>query len=205
MTMRYMFMPLRRYFDFRGRSRRMEFWSFALFLFLVSLVFNLVFLAFFVGAVVDAARNYSADGFDRFGRLDSNNVEYGLQLSLPPEALLAAIGPIGIGMAIAYLIFWLLMFIPMLAVQIRRLHDSDRTGWWAILPTLLYLGGLGLLAVGFLDPQTGLMTATVSALLLMVAAVSGLIVLIFLFMEGTRGDNRFGPDPKGADVTRTFS
>jgi uncharacterized membrane protein YhaH (DUF805 family) len=32
-----------------------------------------------------------------------------------------------------------------------------------------------------------------------------LILLVFYFIEGTRGPNRFGPDPKGPDVSRTFA
>jgi uncharacterized membrane protein YhaH (DUF805 family) len=28
---------------------------------------------------------------------------------------------------------------------------------------------------------------------------------ILLFIEGTRGPNRFGPDPKGGDSAQTFS
>jgi uncharacterized membrane protein YhaH (DUF805 family) len=33
------------------------------------------------------------------------------------------------------------LFLPSLAVAVRRLHDIDRTGWWAIL----YLTGIGTL------------------------------------------------------------
>ena len=29
--------------------------------------------------------------------------------------------------------------------------------------------------------------------------------IIVLFLEGTRGPNRFGPDPKGADVQQAFN
>lgn len=48
-------------------------------------------------------------------------------------------------------------FIPLLAAGWRRMHDTDRPGWWAIVP------------------------------------IAG---LIFAFMEGTRGPNQYGPDPK---------
>jgi uncharacterized membrane protein YhaH (DUF805 family) len=42
-------------------------------------------------------------------------------------------------------------------------------------------------------------------LLAFVPFVGGLIVFIFMLLEGTRGPNRFGPDPKGPDVSRTFA
>ena len=34
--------------------------------------------------------------------------------------------------------------------------------------------------------------------------VGGLIVLVFMLLEGTKGPNRFGPDPKGAGDTSVF-
>jgi uncharacterized membrane protein YhaH (DUF805 family) len=38
------------------------------------------------------------------------------------------------------LILGLALFLPALAVQIRRLHDLDRTGWWAPLRFVPILG-----------------------------------------------------------------
>jgi len=67
--------------------------------------------------------------------------------------------------ALALGLFLLLMLLPSLAVTIRRLHDSNRSGWWWLI---------GLLPVA-----------------------GGIILLIFYFLDGTPGPNRFGPDPKG--------
>jgi hypothetical protein len=33
-----------------------------------------------------------------------------------------------------YAIFWLGALIPSIAVGVRRLHDTDRSGWWLIVP-----------------------------------------------------------------------
>ena len=62
-------------------------------------------------------------------------------------------------------LFSLAMFIPSLAVSVRRLHDTDRTGWWALLYFVPLLGFL--------------------------------VLLVFFVLDGTRGTNRFGEDPKG--------
>jgi uncharacterized membrane protein YhaH (DUF805 family) len=62
-------------------------------------------------------------------------------------------------------LFSLAMFIPSLAVSVRRLHDTDRTGWWALLYFVPLLGFL--------------------------------VLLVFFILDGTRGTNRFGEDPKG--------
>ena len=63
-------------------------------------------------------------------------------------------------------IFVLGIFLPSLAVAVRRLHDSDKRGWWLLL---------GLTGIG------------------------GLVLLIFYLLDGTRGPNRYGPDPKGRE------
>jgi hypothetical protein len=55
-------------------------------------------------------------------------------------------------------IYALAVLIPAIAVYVRRMHDSDHSGWWSLLP---------------------------------------IVNLVFACTEGTRGDNRFGPDPKG--------
>lgn len=34
------------------------------------------------------------------------------------------------------------LFIPSLAVQIRRFHDQDRSGWFALLCFIPYIGGI---------------------------------------------------------------
>lgn len=61
-------------------------------------------------------------------------------------------------------LFCLAMLIPSLAVSIRRLHDSDKSGWWLLLSFVPF---------------------------------GGFVVFIFTLLDGTPGDNRYGPDPKG--------
>lgn len=52
-------------------------------------------------------------------------------------------------------VFYLAMFIPSLAVSVRRLHDTDRSGWWALLYFLPLLGFLILLVFFVLDGTSG--------------------------------------------------
>jgi uncharacterized membrane protein YhaH (DUF805 family) len=61
-------------------------------------------------------------------------------------------------------LFCLAMLIPSLAVSIRRLHDSDKSGWWLLLSFVPF---------------------------------GGFVVFIFTLLDGTPGENRYGPDPKG--------
>jgi uncharacterized membrane protein YhaH (DUF805 family) len=43
------------------------------------------------------------------------------------------------------LVFSLVHIIPGLAVQVRRLHDTDRTGWWALIMLIPVVGFIILL------------------------------------------------------------
>ncbi|SNS17599.1 Uncharacterized membrane protein YhaH, DUF805 family [Sphingomonas laterariae] len=63
-----------------------------------------------------------------------------------------------------FLLYMLVMFVPALAVQVRRLHDLDKSGW--------------LLLLGFI-PFIGVF-----------------VLLYFMCIEGTRGPNRYGQDPR---------
>lgn len=56
------------------------------------------------------------------------------------------------------------LLLPALGVIVRRLHDTDRSGWWILISLIPIIGPI--------------------------------VLLIFMCLEGTRGGNRFGPDPK---------
>jgi uncharacterized membrane protein YhaH (DUF805 family) len=60
---------------------------------------------------------------------------------------------------LAFILF-AVFFLPILAAAVRRLHDTDRSGWWILLN--------------------------------FVPLVGGIILLVFLVLEGTKGPNRFG-------------
>jgi uncharacterized membrane protein YhaH (DUF805 family) len=61
-------------------------------------------------------------------------------------------------------LYWLAVILPSLGVVVRRLHDTNKSGWMILLGLIPFVGGI--------------------------------IVLVFLCIEGDRGPNRFGPDPK---------
>ena len=126
--MHWMLMPLRRYADFSGRSRRKEYWMFFLFNWLIGVAVGFLALLLYAMGLSETA----------------------MMTILTPVLALYAIA------AIAFLI-------PGLAVTIRRLHDTDRSGWailWGLVPI-----------------------------------VGPFMLLVFYISEGTRGPNRFGPDP----------
>ena len=117
----YMKMPLQRYADFGGRSRRMEYWMFALG----------VMGASIVTSILDGVLGMSGMVGGVYG----------------PLTLLVFLGTI----------------VPSIACLVRRLHDQDKSGWLALL---------GLIPL------------------------VNIVLLVFMFLEGTKGDNQYGPDPK---------
>ena len=104
--MDWMLMPLRRYADFSGRSRRKEYWMFQL---LMLLVYVPLGILMGIGAA-----------------MGGDNGPGGLfYLAL-----------------VAMLLLMLAVFIPGLAVQVRRFHDQDKSGWFVLLNLIPYVGGL---------------------------------------------------------------
>ena len=127
----WMLLPLKRYADFSGRSRRKEYWMFVLGVFLAAIVLSII------------------------------------------EGILGMSGMVGGVYGPLTTIFLLAVIIPSIAVQVRRFHDQDKSGWMVLLALIPILGGLA--------------------------------VLIFMCLEGTRGSNRFGPDPKDPASAQVFA
>lgn len=70
-------------------------------------------------------------------------------------AILGSIAPIlATLMGIVGLLFLLAMLLPGIAVGIRRLHDTGRSGWWMLI-ALVPLVGLVLIYFLVLDSQPG--------------------------------------------------
>jgi uncharacterized membrane protein YhaH (DUF805 family) len=91
------------------------------------------------------------------------------------------------------MILMLGLLVPGIAVSVRRLHDTDRTGWWLLLPLVPYCIGLILAGPAMLSgSMEGLGAA---GILMVVGAIGGIVLLIFYVLPGTKGDNRYGPDP----------
>jgi uncharacterized membrane protein YhaH (DUF805 family) len=53
------------------------------------------------------------------------------------------------------IIYGLATLIPSLAIGVRRLHDTGRTGWWLLLNLIPFLGTAVVMVFLVLDSQTG--------------------------------------------------
>jgi uncharacterized membrane protein YhaH (DUF805 family) len=71
-----------------------------------------------------------------------------------------------INSAIISTIYSLAVLIPSIAVGVRRLHDTNRTGWWLLIGLIPIIGWI--------------------------------VLIIFMVQDSQKGENQYGPNPKGA-------
>jgi len=93
---------------------------------------------------------------------------------------------------------FLVLVIPFLAVTVRRLHDTNRSGLWLLAPMAAYLVGVIIVGPALLTDPTALMASAsfgLAGLAFLVGAVLAVVVFVFTLLPGTRGPNRYGPDP----------
>ncbi|PID50513.1 MAG: hypothetical protein CR991_01080 [Proteobacteria bacterium] len=60
-----------------------------------------------------------------------------------------------IGMGLLSGIYWLAVLIPGIAVSIRRLHDTDRSGWWLLIGLIPIIGAIVLIVFMVQDSKPG--------------------------------------------------
>jgi len=99
----------------------------------------------------------------------------------------------------------LIVFIPHLAVECRRVHDTGRTALYALLPILLIVGAFAVLIFGIgiasqfhggtLDILFTRATLLIVIPTLIVLFVSPLLVLWWLARPSQPGTNQYGPNP----------
>ena len=135
--MHWMILPLKRYFDFQGRSRRMEYWMFILLTTIVSVVLaGPIFFDIMTASLADPLAA-EADPFAGAGFLSLTTLSlYGL--------------------------FFLAVIIPSIAVTVRRLHDRDLSGWWylgfivaSLVPLIGFIASIAFLVVLVLPGTEG--------------------------------------------------
>jgi uncharacterized membrane protein YhaH (DUF805 family) len=61
----------------------------------------------------------------------------------------------GIGYGPIYILYGLAMFVPGLAVLVRRLHDVGKSGWMYFILLIPFVGAIWILVLLFTDSQQG--------------------------------------------------
>lgn len=99
----WMILPFKRYAEFAGRSRRKEFWAFAL----------LNVLVYIAIGIIAAATGTSVTN-----------------MATGPNNFYAMYSVFFSGFGVLFSVWWLAVVIPSIAVSVRRLHDCNLSGWW---------------------------------------------------------------------------
>ena len=68
---------------------------------------------------------------------------------------------------ILIVLYFLATFLPSLAVLVRRLHDTGKSGWWILAPAIPIVGN-----------------------------IASIVLFVFCCIEGDSFPNDYGPDPK---------
>ena len=98
----------------------------------------------------------------------------------------------------------LVCFIPMMAVTVRRLHDTGRSGWWFFLFIILVfiisfvlnpiiVAGSATGRINLMD-SSSTMVGIICACALVV--IMSIILIVFYCTDSDQGENKYGPSPK---------
>lgn len=180
---------------FSGRDTRGQFWPY------VAVVFTLVFvtsgiaMAYVMSGIFTEMQQFAAE-HPEAATIRSSPGNYSISVDAShPEAPMPDVGPF-----LATLAATVLMAVGLLAAAVsRRLHDSGRRAFWGLMPLPFLLVGL----MGFPvlmsrmtaseEPDLGLFFLLFFNNVIYIVALASLIVLLAL--RGTKGPNRFGPEP----------
>lgn len=122
----------RRYAEFSGRSNRSEYWWVALYQAIVSFVLWIPYSVVLGGYTASVAAATTAAE------------QQAAAQAFPAAALL--FGALGGIWALAHLV-------PNLAVTVRRLHDTGRSGWFILLGLIPFVGGIILLVLTVIESK----------------------------------------------------
>ncbi|QTC90171.1 DUF805 domain-containing protein [Brevundimonas goettingensis] len=119
-----------RYAQFEGRSDRKEFWYYVIFYLVVSGILGVVDETLFGGRMIDLSGHYW--GHDAWTWSWNSGWGSGWNWSLHDDGPLTSI-------------FSLISLIPSISVSVRRLHDTNRSGWYFLFWLLPIVGWIFLL------------------------------------------------------------
>lgn len=165
----------RRYGSFDGRSRRLEFWSYYLFI----VLFYLLILA--AQALLDGVGVTKAALIAPFG-IEGILSGYGDRPYFDAPVLVWVIRLLSV-----------VLFVPTLAVSCRRYHDVGLPAWlfWILRGTMLAWAVVVSLKYGAQDFGNSLFRV-----LSIVVGVVALADLVIHLLPGKKGTNKYGPDPR---------
>ncbi len=150
-------------FDFGGRARRSEYWWFQLAIVLGYLLLIAIPIL----------------------------IETGLGFSNSSSSTVLSV--VGIALFIILVIFLFVIGIASFAALTRRLHDTNRSGWWI---GSLFLCNLLVRFLSFDGPEFVHHNRVIFIGICLASLVVSIIVLVFSCLDSDKEENDYGPSPK---------
>jgi uncharacterized membrane protein YhaH (DUF805 family) len=192
--------------DFTGRDARPTFWYYVLFLFLVNIAIGMVLGFVLVGGLISAAIDAAQTG--------ASEQEMQARMSAQMGGMMA-------GVVWYSLVANIIMSLLLAASFVRRLHDSNSSGWWGLLVLAAQVAGF-VVSLQMMDGMQQIMAEMMSRTepmsqaeiqILMqqqsemgriglVGWIAPLVVIVFGVMDSTDGPNKFGEGPVRIDNDR---
>jgi uncharacterized membrane protein YhaH (DUF805 family) len=178
----------------QGRARRSEYWYFSLYAWLLAALLALECL------VEKSIFNGGTGYIHRLlAQIELNQITN--PLSTIPSALglvglFAVLGLFCLGTAASLAV----SVVPLITLQVRRLHDTGRSGWWVVNAKLAFALGTVILVIG---TRTGYPTFEIATLLLAIGFFTVPLALVFLLAQpGVADSNKYDEDRSRVRRTR---
>lgn len=179
--------------NFGGRDARQTFWYYVLFLVIVQMAVSMLISIPMMGSAVSGAIEAAQAGMSEEAMQARMMTDMGGWFELT----------IWVSLAMGIVVILLLA-----ASFVRRIHDSDHSGWWALLAIGAQLVSAGY-TVSMIDRMRELMMlsmdpANLSEIMTrqkefmgfgLVGYIPLIVVVVFGVMKSSDGPNRFGPGP----------
>lgn len=171
--------------NFRGRARRSEYWFVQLLNCIVSAILTIIM--------------FVSGGATIFSVVNSGYYSSGFSTG-------STVGMVIYALAGIFSFLWSLVHIlPMLSLQVRRLHDSNKSGKLILLPAICGIVYFGAVLVSILIstnsssydmPAIAVLLIILGVIMAFAAFISGVVLFVFTFFDSTRGPNKYGESNK---------
>lgn len=185
---------LKHLLDFSGRDARQTFWYYVLIVYVVNMVIS--FVAIIPGMISGMSAIFAA-------------AEQGAEAAdLAAQNMVSQVMPMTLWSG---MITGVLMLVLLAASTVRRLHDSDLSGWWAALPGAIYAYSIAMMPSQMEEMQSVVLNANPTAGgagadnfgmmqgQMQAGSWLGILPILFVIVIGVRksstGPNRFGEGP----------
>lgn len=178
--------------NFEGRDARQTFWYFVLAVYVVftalTMVTMLPLMFQMFGSAFEAARSGASEA-------ETNAMMMGRM-----GGMFESIGWMGVATGVG-------MLLLLGASFVRRLHDSDLSGWWALLPGAIYAYALSQMPAqmdamsaamadpAILNPQNPFAMMRAQGSMAVLGWVPMLLVIVLGVRKSSDGPNQYGTEP----------